>query len=147
VPNLTDEPIGRWPAPDPGRACGGCTACCTVFGVAEIAKGPYEACAHAVGGCAIYASRPAACRGYYCLWLAGVGRNMERPDRAGYVLDEGIGDDGPVLVAHEVRPGAFDDAATLASLAAVERRLGIPIGLRRQSEPPLVERDALARRR
>ena len=55
------------------RACGSCSACCTVMSVHEIAKGMYEACEHLCGaGCGIYAERPGACRTFECQWLRGV---------------------------------------------------------------------------
>ena len=51
--------------------CGTCTACCKVFAIAELAKPIGEWCKHcAIGqGCKIYASRPAPCVDFKCLWL------------------------------------------------------------------------------
>lgn len=116
------------------RTCGGCTACCTVMGVAEIGKGSWQRCDLECGnGCAAYLSRPPSCRDYSCLWLLDPGqkvfRNMERPDRVGVVLDV-TGLDHPVTerlgmqaaVAREVRPGAFEEPAARALLERIERK-------------------------
>ena len=55
----------------PGKTCGSCTLCCTVMGVPELNKRPWDPCPHAAAGdgCAIYAQRPAGCRTFVCGWL------------------------------------------------------------------------------
>ncbi len=57
--------------PAPGRACGGCTACCHVLPVRELAKPANVTCTHCdVGhGCRIYNDRPPICRIFICTWL------------------------------------------------------------------------------
>jgi len=51
--------------------CQGCTLCCRLLEVQEIAKAALEPCRHlgARGGCSIYGERPAACRHFQCVWL------------------------------------------------------------------------------
>lgn len=53
------------------RACGTCTLCCKVMGIAEIAKQAGEWCPHCdIGkGCRIYETRPEPCRVFVCGWL------------------------------------------------------------------------------
>lgn len=99
---------------DPIRECGSCSACCSVIGVPEIAKGTYEACEHLCGvGCGIYADRPGSCRTFACQWLRGV---LEidgtidpdiRPDSCGVIFDYRPGTAfGDVFTAWEVEPDA-----------------------------------------
>lgn len=96
------------------RACGSCSACCTVMSVNEIAKGMYETCEHLCGaGCGIYASRPGSCRTFECQWLRGVLEvdgvidTEMRPDACGVIFhyqpDSAFGE---VFTACEVEPGA-----------------------------------------
>jgi len=101
---------------DPIRACGSCTACCTVMGVHEIGKGTYEACTHLCEvGCGIYADRPGSCRTFECQWLRGVlevDGTLEtdlRPDSCGVILDyQPDTPFGEVFNAWEVEPGASE---------------------------------------
>ena len=57
--------------------------------VAELAKTPGASCAHCLRakGCAIYDSRPAGCRDFYCEWMLSekLGREW-KPDRARFAL-------------------------------------------------------------
>jgi hypothetical protein len=69
-----DNPQQNLPAEPPvvtGKSCGSCTKCCTVMGVPELKKRPWDECPH-VGagvGCKIYAERPSGCRKFICGWL------------------------------------------------------------------------------
>lgn len=97
-----------------GRTCGDCTACCRVKSVRELGKPSQTACRHLCqGGCASYASRPASCREYACLWRQGLieGDERRRPDRLGVLIDyEPFARiPGTVrLVVWEVVPGAAE---------------------------------------
>ena len=55
----------------PGRSCDGCTMCCKIMGIAEIAKPRLQWCPHCdIGkGCKIYETRPESCRLFYCHFL------------------------------------------------------------------------------
>lgn len=99
---------------DPARACGSCTACCTVMAVHELGKGTYQACPHLCeAGCGVYADRPGSCRTFECQWLRGV---LEvdgtvdtdlRPDACGVVFDYQPGTAfGEAFLAWEVEAGA-----------------------------------------
>ena len=71
------------------RTCGGCTLCCTVMGIAELAKPAGAGCPHCVSGshCSIYGGRPGSCRSFRCQWLANPTLPASlRPDRSGVVL-------------------------------------------------------------
>ncbi len=105
------------PSPfDPPRECGPCTACCTVFDVSELEKGPFETCIHVCeSGCAIYADRPEPCRAFRCQWLRGLLEIDEsidpglRPDVSGVVFD--FQPQTPyedVYTAWEFEPGASE---------------------------------------
>lgn len=85
------------------RSCGDCQACCTVVGVQELDKPHWTRCQHQCDiGCAIYPDRPRTCRGYSCLWAAGLleGGEERRPDRLGIILDLRSASDSDT-----VRPG------------------------------------------
>ncbi len=73
------------------RACGACTACCTVMTIdePELQKLPGHTCTHCtVGqGCAIHATRPEICRVWFCGWrqLDWVAETL-RPDLSGVII-------------------------------------------------------------
>ncbi len=73
----------------PGRACGTCTLCCKVIGVAELNKQPGTWCTHCMRGkgCGIYPQRPVSCRTFFCLWMTGSALGPEwKPERAKFAL-------------------------------------------------------------
>jgi hypothetical protein len=100
------------------RTCGECTACCVVHAIVATGSAPYRDCCYSTGtSCAIYATRPAECRGYYCGWRLGFGTDQDRPDRGGMVLD--VQSDGrtPVLVIWRPlaeQPGQLERAWAMA---------------------------------
>lgn len=53
-----------------GRECGTCTQCCEVLRIEALGKPELTACPHQQDGCTIYATRPDACREFYCGWRA-----------------------------------------------------------------------------
>lgn len=61
-----------------GRSCEGCTLCCKLLSIAELAKPQQEWCKHCnpKKGCTIYEQRPTECSRFFC----------------GYLLEDGIGD-------------------------------------------------------
>ena len=80
-------------------SCGDCTLCCTVQLVdmeplQNTTKPAMTTCEHCTGGgCAVYETRPAACRTFQCTWLATQAFPVanrfppeERPDRTGIVI-------------------------------------------------------------
>lgn len=79
---------------DTHRRCGDCTACCTIMGVEDYQpepKKPGVACPDVCSrGCRRYATRPASCRDFACLWVQGGLPKWMRPDRIGIVF---VGDD------------------------------------------------------
>lgn len=102
------------------RACGPCTVCCTVVGVAEIGKGLRERCAHDTGvSCGIYAERPESCRTFSCLWLLGMFGPEGRPDKLGVMIDAGeildtkTGEKQTILVVWEAKTGGFFNAQVI----------------------------------
>lgn len=72
------------------RACGDCTACCTVLTVdtPDFAKPAGVPCRHlGAQGCSIHASRPPICRSWFCAWrrIAAL-PDAARPDRSGLLV-------------------------------------------------------------
>jgi hypothetical protein len=53
------------------KSCGDCTLCCKVMAIEELAKPASAWCPHCKPGrgCLVYASRPAECQTFNCLWL------------------------------------------------------------------------------
>lgn len=115
------------------RPCDGCTVCCSVFGVEEISKQPWEACRHLnEKGCDIYATRPTHCRGFYCLWQTGMGSPSDRPDKLGVVFAPTNGKldfTGEVEIqAYEVEPLAFNKPEVVKLAKAFEAKGKLVVG-------------------
>ena len=81
-------------------SCGGCTLCCTVMRIDDMApldeqpKPAMVTCKHCERGCTVYDRRPKPCRDFQCMWLQTqqlpAARRLplaERPDRTGIVLE------------------------------------------------------------
>jgi len=79
------------PAIVPGKSCGSCTKCCTVMGVPELKKRPWDKCPH-VGagiGCKIYSERPSGCRTFVCGWLLDPDMGTDlKPENCHVVFDQ-----------------------------------------------------------
>jgi hypothetical protein len=71
-----------------GRECGECIACCKFLEIPELAKPADVLCQNCTGhSCAIYDSRPAVCRGWYCVWRVEQQLSDEmRPDKCGVMF-------------------------------------------------------------
>ena len=90
------EPLPEPPEPEP-RSCGTCTLCCKTFLNFELNKPENTWCQYACSrksskpGCSIYATRPAECVGFSCIWLLDDGTifpgENHRPDKVGIVID------------------------------------------------------------
>src|SRR5258708_2716067 len=65
------------------RSCDGCTLCCKVLAIPEVPTEKDAWCRHAHKhrGCDIYATRPAPCQEFRCLWLDGYLPDWARPDK------------------------------------------------------------------
>lgn len=73
------------------RECGGCTSCCKLLGIDELAKPQDEWCKHCnIGvGCKIWHGEgyPPSCKVYQCLWLQQETiPERWRPDKAKAVM-------------------------------------------------------------
>ena len=71
-----------------GRECGECTACCKFLEIPELNKPVDVLCQHCTGhSCGIYESRPAVCRGWYCVWRVEKELSDDvRPDKCGVMF-------------------------------------------------------------
>jgi hypothetical protein len=72
------------------RSCDGCTLCCKVIGVHEIAKPKGALCRHCKidSGCMIYETRPDACHAFSCRFLLDETLDESwRPSRSGMVIN------------------------------------------------------------
>lgn len=124
------------------RSCGECTECCRVLAIDELdsgfkKNGVWCPKRKRGTGCTIYDSRPTGCRSFQCLWLQGIGKPGDRPDRSGIVLDFAVvenGLPGGVLQVWEGKPNALRGPL---AIAATDNALGrgiwvthLPFGLR-----------------
>lgn len=90
------------------RQCGGCTMCCKVLAIEELAKPTNVWCPHCSPGrgCKIYERRPMECRTFSCGWLIdGTIPEEWKPDRSKLVFFP-VHETRNVLV--HVDPGAPD---------------------------------------
>lgn len=73
-----------------GRSCGSCIACCVTPRIdsASFNKPANSLCPHCTGtACAIYQTRPAPCRSFFCAWRQSEQMDDSwRPDRSGVIL-------------------------------------------------------------
>jgi gamma-glutamylcyclotransferase (GGCT)/AIG2-like uncharacterized protein YtfP len=67
-------------------------------------------------GCGIYATRPAVCRGYRCMWLQGGLEEEDRPDRLGAVIDAVVEDGVQRLSIRQKVPGIYDSSPRLQAI-------------------------------
>ncbi len=112
------------------RSCGGCSACCVLprIAVEEFfpqGKAGYTPCEHLCGdGCGVYEQRPDVCRGYICLWRAGmiVGDERRRPDKLGLMFTLDMVGDRVAVEAWELWDGAASDHPGRGVLDAVGER-------------------------
>lgn len=89
----------------PGRACDGCTLCCKVMSITELAKPQGAWCRHcAIGsGCKIYDERPHECRHFYCGYLTWpMAEDHWRPAKSKMVI---VSELGGTRVGVHVDPG------------------------------------------
>ena len=99
---------GNLRSPAAPRACGTCSLCCKLIGIAALDKPIDQWCPHCAksGGCSIYATRPDECRTFNCEWLVNpnVG-DAWQPTRAKMVLHH-VNDAGMDKVVVHVDPGS-----------------------------------------
>lgn len=70
------------------RSCNGCTVCCVVPAVPELAKPINKTCVFCSKGCAIYPSRPKSCREYNCAWLLGELPGWMKPNKIHLLVEK-----------------------------------------------------------
>ena len=71
------------------RSCGDCSMCCKVLHIAEFDKPANQWCPHIAngGGCGIYDTRYATCRGFQCLWTLNEDLGPEwQPHRSKFII-------------------------------------------------------------
>ena len=95
-------------SPQTARQCGGCTLCCKVLAIAELAKPSGTWCPHCTPGtgCRIHDRRPEECRAFSCGWLLDTAfPESWRPDHSKLVF---FPDGGTRNVLLHVDPGTPD---------------------------------------
>ncbi|MGD0641022.1 MAG: hypothetical protein ABSC22_09780 [Roseiarcus sp.] len=119
------------PGGSSARECGACALCCKVFETPALQKRAGVWCRHCRPGvgCAIYATRPADCRQFYCAWMTDASLPpLWKPDRSRIVLS--ISPSNGFLYAY-VDPGSpqawrkspyYDDLRRTAKRMIEQRR-------------------------
>ncbi len=108
------------------RTCNGCTLCCKVMEIDELAKPPQQWCPNcAVGsGCKIYSSRPPSCAVFTCGYLSmpGLGEHW-RPSKCKMVIT--LEDEGRMIVRTDAgHPSAWRAEPFYSELKYQAQRLG-----------------------
>jgi hypothetical protein len=114
-----------------GKSCGSCTKCCTVMGVPELKKRPWDTCPHVAAGtgCTIYATRPGGCRTFICGWLLDPDMGPDlKPENCHVVLYQR--DEQHIIAACDAafpdawrQPNVIDFLHRLAKVNAPRRRV------------------------
>jgi Fe-S-cluster containining protein len=105
-----------------GRRCGDCSLCCKLLKVEEFVdpndqtseltfyKPELKWCPQCTKpGCAIYETRPVACKTFRCAWLEGFFDEEDRPDRVGFVTAPYEGEGDKYIRIIESRPLAHKE--------------------------------------
>jgi len=103
------DPVAATPAIVPGKSCGSCTLCCTVMGVPELKKRPWDPCPHvaAGAGCQIYSDRPAGCRTFICGWLLDPNMGPELKPENCHVVFYQRNEQDIIAACDPAHPGAW----------------------------------------
>lgn len=72
-----------------------------------------------LGGCRVYGNRPEDCRTYRCMWLDGLGRLSDRPDKIGALFEEHFETPMPVVVVRTTGPGRLHNPRVKALLKGI----------------------------
>jgi hypothetical protein len=107
------------------RSCDGCTLCCKVMEVKEIAKPGGKWCQHCTTGvgCGIYESRPLACSAYVCGYLTIPELTAEwKPAVSRLVLPSMVTDGSIIVQVDPARPDAWRRQPYYAELQKWSRR-------------------------
>lgn len=116
------------------RECGNCQECCYAIEVPPMNKGANEKCQHqGERGCAIYDTRPNACKVFECAWLKGLIPKSQKPSKIGVVV-WGTSLASPSGVQLEclqanVRPGRKIPKTTWRALMVASGRLPVLVKL------------------
>lgn len=113
------------PVPAPGKACGSCGLCCKVLAIEALSKADGVWCSHfrKGGGCGFYEHRPAACRGFHCLWLTSEKLGDDwRPDKAGFVMYSDRDGKRLNVVVDPGKPAAWRREPYYSYIKAMSRR-------------------------
>lgn len=118
-----------------GRSCAGCTLCCKLSGIPELAKPPLRWCTHCnpSTGCNIYADRPRSCREFICAWRAGYGPEELKPSRVRFFAAMEALPDGAGNLWHfdvdSSRPQAWREQSVINFIKAIQAT-GDPVIIR-----------------
>jgi len=113
------------PIPAPAKACGSCGLCCKVLAIEALDKADGVWCSHfrKGGGCGFYEHRPAACRGFHCLWLTSEKLGDDwRPDKAGFVMYSDRDGKRLNVVVDPGKPAAWRREPYYSYIKAMSRR-------------------------
>lgn len=123
-----------------GKSCGDCGMCCKLLAIQSLDKPAGAWCGHfkRAAGCSVYEDRPAACRGFICLWLDSEKLDEAwRPDRAKFLMYTEKDGRRLNVIVDPNQPGAwkrepyYGRLKAMSELALEGRELVVCIGDRR----------------
>jgi hypothetical protein len=100
----TPQPV----IPVAGRSCGDCAMCCKLGTIQEVNKPDGQWCQHCSTRtkCDIYATRPAVCADYYCVYMLGDLSEDWRPTKSKLMVSAML--DGSLTISVDAsRPDAW----------------------------------------
>lgn len=91
-----EKTMGIYVLTMPTRICGECRACCIQPKIEPLNKPMNTPCQHLKSGngcesCTIHENRPKICMDYNCEWIKGLGKENDRPDKIGLMIDKNLG--------------------------------------------------------
>ena len=98
--------------------------CCKVLEIEDFDKpaGPWCDFCIPGGGCEVYATRPATCRDFTCLWKGDRGLSaMLRPDRVGTILMEDADSEDYLAVCDPAKPLAWRTPLVFNHLVSIAK--------------------------
>lgn len=111
--------------PEPFRNCDGCTLCCKIMSVDVLEKPAGVWCQHCTvgSGCRIHATRPNACRDFYCGYLTYPGLDESwRPSLSRLVVRVNSGSGWIGIHVDPQRPDAWRKEPYYSKLKEFSRR-------------------------
>ena len=117
------------------RTCENCVGCCIYFEIKALDKKQHEHCKHlkctsltsdGENNCKIHADRPSDCKDYFCQWVSGRGKDSDRPDKIGIMIDNQQGINNS-YTARPLWPGATETEEGIDYMERFSAEVNCPV--------------------